>query len=375
MDIFDRIKSGLLTGTLNRRQAMKALAATGAVATTAPLAMGGTAQAASDEHPMFFTWSGYDDENLYPAYKEKHGELFRFTFWGDEEEGITKMLAGFSPDVVFPCNHKINKWYDTGRLDAIDTSRLRYWDDIFPFLKELDGVEQNGEVVWVPMDWGQTSVLYRTDIAPEYVGNESWSILWDEKYKGRVAAFDSLIDAVVVAGLMAEIDNVFDYRDDADLEATRGWTRKLVEQVRFFSNDPTSIEQAMASGEIVASTAWAESLLRLQDQGVPVALMDPKEGAMTWVCGLSIVKGTPYRDKAHDVIDAMLDPRSREYEMVAFGYGSALRTPYETMAPEELAALGHAADPSGILEKGIFRTEIKGEARLQTMFEEVKAGL
>jgi len=55
--------------------------------------------------------------------------------------------------------------------------------------------------VWVPIDWGQTSIVYRTDLAPEYVDNETWAILWDPKYKGKLAVFDSLVDGVVIAAV------------------------------------------------------------------------------------------------------------------------------------------------------------------------------
>ncbi len=373
MDIFEKIRSDLLSGRMSRRRALQLLAATGAVAVTGPM----TAEraAASDEHPLVFTWTGYDDPGLFPAYQEKYGALPRFTFWGDEEEGVAKLLSGFSPDVIFPCFYKIKKWYETGRLDAVDTAKLSHWEDIFPSLRALDGVEQGGNVVWVPIDWGQTSVLYRTDLAPEYVGNETWGILWDPKYQGRVAAFDSLVDAVVASGIMAGLDNIFDYRSDEDLEAAREWTRKLVQQVRFFSNDPTTLEQGLASGEIIAATAWAESLVRLKEQGLPVEYMNPKEGRMTWVCGLSIIKGDGNRDKIHDVIDAMLDPRSRMFEMEAFGTGSSTQTPYQIKDEIKLAELGHSKDPEAALSKGIFQLEIQGEERLQEMFDEAKAGL
>ena len=58
----------------------------------------------------------------------------------------------------------------------------------------------DGEVVMIPLDWGNSSVLFRTDLAEEYVGDESWNILFDERYKGRLSMYDS-DSAVVVAGL------------------------------------------------------------------------------------------------------------------------------------------------------------------------------
>ena len=59
------------------------------------------------------------------------------------------------------------------------------------------------------MGWGLTPVLYRTELAPEYVDDESRTILWDPKCKGQVAAFDSLVDGIVIAGIGAGPDNPF----------------------------------------------------------------------------------------------------------------------------------------------------------------------
>ena len=52
--------------------------------------------------------------------------------------------------------------------------------------------------------------------------------------------------------------------------------------MRFYSNDMTSIQQALASGELVAAVVWNDSYTFLKGEGHPVAFMSPKEGAMTW---------------------------------------------------------------------------------------------
>lgn len=328
------------------------------------------------ELAMVFGWAGYDDENLWPTYVEKYGSLPRFTFWGDEEEGVTKMLSGFTPDVMFPCSYKIKKWNEAGLLKGIDTSRLKNWNDILPSLRSMPGVVQNGETVWVPVDWGLTSIVYRTDLAPEYVGNESWSILWDPKYQGRLACFDSLVDGVVIAGIMAGLENPYDYTKQSDLDATRNLMRSLVPNLRYFSNDSTTIEQGIASGELVAATVWNESVVRLKAQGLPVKYMHPKEsGPMTWVCGLSIAKNTKFEDQAYELIDAMLEPSSRAYEIREFGYGVSTQSGFDLVDEATLAELGLSRNPDDILSAGSFQEEIQNEPALQAMFDEVKAGL
>lgn len=330
---------------------------------------------AAEDHPLFFSWTGYDSPEMYPDYVAKHGEMFRFSAWGDEEEGAAKIKSGFNADVIMPCNYKLPKWWNTGKIDYIDTSRIDNWPKVMDSLKQLPGVMQDGKVVWIPIDWGNTSVVYRTDLAPEYVDNESYQILWDPKYKGRIATFDSLVDAVVLAGLVAGIPNMFDYSDPAHLEATREKTRELVDQAKFFSNDPTTLEQAIASGEIVAATVWNESIIRLKEQGLQVKYMNPKEGIMTWVCGLSIIKGSEHTDKVYDLINAMLAKESRVWEIENFGYGASTQEAFDAVDPEVLASLGLSSDPDAVLGAGNFQMPIINESGFQEMFDESKAGL
>jgi len=364
-----RLRQDLRAGHLNRRKFIQLLAAAGVAVTPAA----GARPSRAAETATMYLWSGYDDPALYPSYVAKYGTAPDFAIWGDEEEGLLKLRGGFKPDVVFPCAYKVARWYESGVLNEIDTSKLGEWNDVFESLRNIPAGVQEGKRVWVPIDWGQTSIIYRTDLCPEYVGNESWSILWDPKYKGRVAMFDSLTDGAVVAGIVAGLKDPFDYTSDEDLAKTRAKLEELLPQLRYFVPDSANLEQGLASGEIVAVTGWNESIVRLRKQGLAVKFMEPKEGAMTWVCGLGIVKDTPLLEQAHEIIDAMLDQESRLYEMRNFGYGSSTKAPYTAMGQQELADLGLSSDPDSVLNAGILQRPIKGEERLQKMFEEVKA--
>ncbi|MEX0809203.1 MAG: extracellular solute-binding protein [Dongiaceae bacterium] len=374
MDDFDveRFKQKLFSGEISRRQLGKILAAAGIVATTVPLAS--RAIRAEEGHPIVYTWAGYDVPDMYPTYVEKYGEAPQFSLWTDEEEAITKIRGGFQPDTVFPCSYKVQRWYDAGILAPIDLSKIAHVDDIFPALRSMDVIEIGGETVWLPIDWGQTSVLYRTDLAPEYVDNESWEILWDPKYAGRLSNMGSLIDGMAVASIVLGLEDPFTIEGE-DMERVKA---KLVEQkdlLRFYADDPTTIEQALASGEVVAATAWNQSYAALLRQGLPVKFMNPKEGAMTWVCGMSIVANAPNPERAHEVISAMLDPRSRAWEMTEYGYGSSTQEPYTMVDPAILEELGMPSDPTELLESGIFQAPMTPEPELQQMYEEVKAGV
>ncbi len=361
------------TGQISRREFGRVLGMLGIVGIGSSMA---PASGQAAEQPMVFTWAGYDDMNLYPGYEAKYGGPPRFTLWGDEEEGITKMVSGFKADLIFPCSYKIRKWNEAGVIQAIDTSRLKNWPDILPSLKTMPGVVQDGETVWVPVDWGQTSVLFRRDLAPEYIGNGTWEILWDPKYQGRIGFFDSLVDGVAIAGIMAGLKNPYDYRDQADLDATREKMRSLIPNLRYFSNDITTMEQGLASGELIAATLWNDSWVRLKNEGIDVEYMSPKEsGAMTWVCGFALTAGAENVDQAYYLIDAMLEPESRAYELREFGFGGSTQGGFDLLSDEELAEAGYSRDVDAVLASGSFQEEIQNEEGLQAMFDEVKAGL
>ena len=353
-----------------RREALSALASAGVIAI--PFLVPASATKAAGDHPILFTYAGYDIPEFYPTYVEKYGRPPEFAFFATEDEAISKMRAGYQPDVVFPCTYKIVTWYDAGLVGPIDTNKLSNWPDVFDGLKNIDGMVRDGQRVLVPADWGQTSVTFRTDLAPEYVDNESLDILWDPKYAGRLALFDSLVDGVLFAAIREGIDP-FNMGDE-EIEIVR---RSLEEQrplLRFYSNNEALIEQALASGEIVAATTWNGSFVRLTEEGVPVRFMTESEGLMTWVCGLAITPWTPHLGKAHELIDAFLDPRAGAIDIVEFGYGHANRKAFDLVDEETLLKIGLSKNPEELLEQGIFQTRIKNEAKIAAMFEEVKAG-
>ncbi len=383
----NQITDGIRSGKYNRRQTNAILGAFGISTMMVPLATSAQDEVAAEscgdsDTPLTFTWAGYDEVHFHQQYIDKYGCASNFSFWGDEEEAFAKMRAGFSPDVTAPCTYKLRQWYDAGLLGNIDTSLLSNWDDILPSLKNVDDAVLDGNRIFVPMDWGQTSVTFRTDLAPEYVDeeNHSWGILWDPKYAGRLSMIDSLIDGVAVAGIYARLENPYDLSDPADMETVANLLREQLPLLRYYSNSMTDVEQSLASGELIAAATWNSSIVALTGQGLPVAFMKPKEGAMTWVCGLSRSKmndghGDEMIIKAHDVIDSYLSPEAGVFEIMSYGYGHANAKAYDEVSEDQLAERGLSKNPDDLLSTGIFQVAMNPEAQIQTMFEEVKAGM
>ena len=120
--------------------------------------------------------------------------------------------------------------------------------DIF---KQAPNSVVDGARVYIPEDWGQTSLLVRTDLALEYADpdNQTWAALWDEKYAGRDTISDFSCEAFAIAAI------VLGYEPWTLTEEQRQkWAdllRKQIPMNRMFTTSSTEKGQALASGELV----------------------------------------------------------------------------------------------------------------------------
>lgn len=361
---------GPLRGMASRRETLAAASAAGLVAVTMPL-LPRPAQAAEDL--LVFDWTGYEGPELHQAYIKKYGASPTITMYADVHEAFQKIQAGFKPDTVHPNIWDVRRFVDAGLLQPWDTSRFSNWPDVFPELQQPEGSVFDGQQYLIPTDWGTNSICYRTDLVE--LQEESWNILWDERYKGRLSTTSEMDAAVQCASLVLGIDDPFNATPE-QIEQIRA---KLVEQralLRFYWSDPTELEQAFASGEVVAAFAWPAVYSNLKAQGQPVAYMNPKEGVYSWITGFVRLKEAPGKEQnAYDYVDAWLSPETGKFMIEAYGYGHTNRKSYDLVDPKILEEKGMGA-PAETLAKARPTKEFDPTARdaLIQMFEEVKAG-
>lgn len=281
------------------------------------------------------------------------------------------MKAGFRPDVAHPCYDKIARWNKEGLLQPIETAKIKNWDKIFPVFRNLPDLQAGEGKVWmVPWDWGNTSVLYRTDMIenPE----QSWNMLWDKQYAGRIATIDAVHDTPLVAALLVGV-NPFDMTSE-EMDKVADKLREQRPLLTAYTTDMTSVEQSLASGQLVAAMTWNASAVALKRQGVPVEFMNPKEGMLTWTCGYVILKDAKNVDLAYDFINSRLEQDSGKALIQNYGYDASTTTAFEAVSKEELEGLKLPADPEAMLKTTVFTGPMKQNDDIAKMFEKVKAG-
>jgi spermidine/putrescine transport system substrate-binding protein len=346
------------------------MAAVGLTTTLVPLTLSNVS--ADSGEATSFTWAGYDVPQLYKSYLEKHGAPPNYSIYADEYEAFDKVKFGFNPDIVQPCSPLVPQWREADLIQPIDTSRLSNWPNVFASLKDLPGTQFDGQQWFIPWNWGRTSITYRTDLV-DWQGEDSWALLWDERYKGRIAVFDSVDETVFTAAIYAGVDPC--NMSDADLDKVMELLARQKPLLRFYAGSETDITQALASGEVVAALTWDSGVAQLKSEGVPVRFMLPKEGVETWVCGMVLTKNAPHPDKALDLIDSMLSPESGQYCIAELGMGHSNQASFEHLSDEKLAELQLPRDPTDLLRSGVMYCRFKDKERVIQRFEAMKANL
>lgn len=364
----------LRAGQLSRRDFTRALGAVGLGLAALPV-VGRPAKAAANL--TVFGWAGYDVPELFPSFMEKYGEMPSYPLFGAEEEALQKLRAGFQADVIHPCSYNCKRWRDAGVLAPIDTSRLTNYADIWPKFKEIPETQVDGKTWFVPFDCGNASILYRTDLVdPADVADPSWALLFNEKYAGRLSMYNTDTTLIEIAARVLGMEN-YNSLSDEQLAEVKPMLVKQQKLMRFYWDDATQIENGLASGELVAAYAWNGSVKTLKEQGVPVEYMVPKEGILTWVCGL-VLSSDPIGDEqaAYDFIDAMISPEAGEFLIAEQGYGHSNSKAYERVAPEVLASLGFDnAEEKFALATVSDEADEPYRSKYIALVEQVKAGL
>ncbi len=258
--------------------------------------------------------------------------------YGELDEALAKLRGGFKADVFNPCVDYIPTLTKLNLIEPIDTSLIPRWNDLFPFFRTLPEIQAGKGKVWmVPQDAGLEGIMYRADkVNPPPT---SWRDLWNPKYKGHIAMEDYARNAIAVGALALGYKDPY-HLNDKDLQKVKEYLiRQKPLLLSYFESD-ADIDNMFKAGDVWIAFGWTSDAKTLrEDEGLPVRYVSPKEGALSWICGYSILKGTkmPYAD--HALINHYLDPKVQYIEVTDFEYFVSNKKVMGLLTPKEIATV------------------------------------
>jgi spermidine/putrescine-binding protein len=191
------------------------------------------------------------------------------------------------------------------RLHALDMSKIPNAKNLMPLFKK-DIVSRNGKTYMIPIVWGYDSVIYNKDhISPDDPLTQSWGVLFDDKYKGKIAWRDDAHGMIMCAALSTGHSDPVNM-DSNDLKEVKNFLKDRKKNVRTMWSKFGEAVGLMSSGEVWAMYGWIAMRRVLQSQNINVTNNWPSDGLLIWNQSGFIPKDSPNAAASERVINAML---------------------------------------------------------------------
>ncbi|XTP34923.1 ABC transporter substrate-binding protein [Mycobacterium sp. TJFP1] len=313
-----------------------------------------------------FTYEDTIDPELLDPFKAEHPGLdVRTATFESLDEAAAKITSGFSTDVIEVCLDEAAPLLADDLLAPIDTSKLSNWNDLSPTFRDADGVTVDGNVVMVPVSSGPHGIIYTTEAFPD--GVDSYTALFDPANAGKVALdggwLTALSDAALASGITDPISMT-----DTQVEQMKDKILAAKGQFRTIAGSDSDMANLFKSGEVVLADGGRGTAQQINEGGGAVTWVAPKEGTLSWVCGLGISADAENVDAAYSLIDYYI---SKPAQAITGDLGYVITNP--TALSEVSEEYRETADPAAV--KGtIPQVEPKNAEVWRSAWQEIEAG-
>lgn len=142
----------------------------------------------------------------------------------------------------------------------------------------------------------------------------SWSDLFKPEYKGRVGITN--LNSTLGTGLLVELARM-NGGSESNVEPGFKAIERLKPNLAAVAANPGSLAALYQQGQIDISPGNFNAIQILKARGVPVEFVAPKEGAMAFKTSIHIVKNSPNKALAAQLIDTALSPEVQSRLMQA----------------------------------------------------------
>ena len=220
----------------------------------------------------------------------------------DSNESMYSLIkyGGVSYDVLIPSDYMIQRMINEDMLLPLDFSKITNYDLIDEKYKNLYFDPENKYSV--PYSVGMVGLIYNTKLVDE--APDSWSVMWDERYKDDILTFNNPRDTFGIAQFLLGIDLNTTDKDEWDRAAELLKKQKNVLQAYVMDE----VYNKMESGSAAIAPYYAGDYLSMLDNNEDLAFVYPKEGVNIFVDSACIPKNAENYEAALLFINFLLDP-------------------------------------------------------------------
>ncbi|MGH9453058.1 MAG: ABC transporter substrate-binding protein [Terriglobia bacterium] len=320
-------------------------------------------------------WEGYADPSFVHGFEVSHHCRVVASYMGSSDELVAKLRGGSASnyDVISPSSDVAAMIAASGLAAPLDLSRLPGYRELSLKLTSLPLVHVKGKVYGVPFMWGPNPLLYDKTVFSE--PPESWSILWNPKYRGKVSVWDDLSTvymAAQVLGYDRPDPNAIYNLSDEQLEKVKEKLLDLKPNIRKIWSTGGELTNLFESHEIVLAMGWPLNTNQLRKAGFPIGETIPKENTTGWIDHLMITAASDHKDLAYQFLEYMIEPKTQEMVSDVTLYAPVNPQAAQYMTGEQKRTL-HLDDVGAYQKRIYFWENVARRAKYNEVWNEVKA--
>jgi putative spermidine/putrescine transport system substrate-binding protein len=259
-----------------------------------------TGTASAQEKLVVSTWGGsfrdLIDEAIGKKFTEETGVPVEYITGGTMDRLNQAKLAGGTPesDITFTTAHVGWLYANGGLYEELDMSKIPNAANLVPQAKISPYHIGSWAYVY--------TIGYLPDQLPKGVSFDSWEGLWNPALKDKISAPD--FDPSHIINVAAKLSG----GDASNWEVGQKKLLELKPNFKaFYTNDANS-QQLFATGETPVQIVLSMNAYYMKDQGVPIELVIPKEGAVLGIDTMAIMKGSKKAELAYKFLNVALEP-------------------------------------------------------------------
>lgn len=352
---------------VSRRQLMKMTSAA-LVGSVAPNLMSSAAYASDVKGELnYMTYETFGRDVFVDNALEVLGFEIKPTVAANADEMVAKLRAGAKGqfDFITPVHTHVKVMAKLGLIQPVDSSKLTNFNQVYPEFQNMEAWNPGGECYGMPGIWGANAIAFNREMTGEI---DSIDALFDPKFKGKIGMHNAYWSSLIVAAFKLGIEKPF-AMDEAELQECKKLLIAQKPLVRTYWSNIAEVRSALGSGELALAFTFLSVVAPLRKAGLDIGWVWPKEGAVGWTDGFSIIDGTDKAEQALEYLDYAIGPD--------YGQVLAEKTRYATVSSEAVERL----DPSFVKEIGMDVSQLDkltfldipdNEVRYQEIWNEVR---
>ena len=267
-----------------------------------------------EPHLSIYNWSDYVAPDTIPNFEREFGVRVTYDVYESNEELLAKLLAGARGyDLVFPSSYALSVLVATGLAAPVHRAYLTNWGNVAPLF--LNPAVDPGNAHSVPWQWGITGLAYRADkVAPP----ESWSVLQDVRYAGKMTQLDDGRD--VIGSWLRFRGHSLNSRDVGELTAAKADAISAKRNLKAYLSAP--VKGQLISGDVWIAQLWNGDATQARAEQPAIEYVLPREGSTIWADNVVIPRSAPHVRAAHEFMNYILRPEVGAAISDFTGYGT-----------------------------------------------------